>query len=391
MGDKAAARRLAKEAGRARWCRARPGTIEDADEALRRRRGHRLPGHHQGGGGRRREGHADRAATPSSSAQSFSLAQTEALAAFGNGAVYVEKYLEQPAPHRDPGDRRHARQRDPPRRARLLGAAPPPEADRGEPEPGADRRAAARGWARRRCSGAPAIGYVGAGTIEFLLDADGSFYFMEMNTRIQVEHPVTEMVTGIDLVKEQIRVAAGERALASQDDGRYLRGHAIECRINAEDPVPQLPAEPGTDHRVPSARRARACASTRHVYAGYTRAALLRLADRQADRARQRPRRRRCTRMGQALESFILEGVDHDDSVPGPRDPRTRTSWRARWTPGSSSASRSSSSRSMKVDVVLLAGWASCPDSRRAGRCSSSTSSAPPPPSAPRSTTARAP
>jgi len=94
--------------------------------------------------------------------------------------------------------------------------------------------------------GAKAVGYVSAGTMEFLLDEDESFYFMEMNTRIQVEHPVTEMVTGNDLVKEQIRIAAGEPLGYSQRDIEF-RGASIECRINAEDPVTFLPS-PGTIH-----------------------------------------------------------------------------------------------------------------------------------------------
>ena len=91
---------------------------------------------------------------------------------------------------------------------------------------------------------AQSISYVGAGTIEFLVDRNGDFYFMEMNTRIQVEHPVTEMVTGVDLIAEQIRVAQGDHLSFTQDDIQ-LRGHAIECRINAEDPDHNFRPNPG--------------------------------------------------------------------------------------------------------------------------------------------------
>src|SRR5690606_11607403 len=91
---------------------------------------------------------------------------------------------------------------------------------------------------------APSVGYANAGTVEFLVDRNGDYYFSEMNTRIQVEHPVTEMVTGIDLVKEQIRIAAGERLEIAQSD-IVMRGHAIECRINAEDPDKQFRPSPG--------------------------------------------------------------------------------------------------------------------------------------------------
>ena len=129
------------------------------------------------------------------------------------------------------------------------------------PSPALDHDAARDGWATAAVALAASIGYVGAGTIEFLLDNDGSFYFMEMNTRIQVEHPVTEMVTGFDLVKEQIRVAAGE-PLSFQEDGSRLRGHAIECRVNAEDPYRNFQPSPGVDHRVPSAGRPGRPAST---------------------------------------------------------------------------------------------------------------------------------
>ena len=113
---------------------------------------------------------------------------------------------------------------------------------------------------RTAVEAAAAVQYVNAGTIEFLLDADGNFYFMEMNTRIQVEHGVTELVTGRDLVKEQIQVAAGEPLSFAQKD-IVLSGHALECRINAEDPETFVPS-PGHHPPLQPARAARACAST---------------------------------------------------------------------------------------------------------------------------------
>jgi acetyl-CoA carboxylase biotin carboxylase subunit len=153
---------------------------------------------------------------------------------------------------------------------------------------------------------AAAIGYSGAGTIEFLLDADGSFYFMEMNTRIQVEHPVTEMVTGFDLVKEQIRVAAGD-PLSFPAELNGLRGHAIECRVNAEDPYRNFQPCPGhiNAYHPPGGPGVRV---DTHVYAGYNvpthyDSLLAKVIVHGRDRAEA------LARMGQALDSFILEGV----------------------------------------------------------------------------------
>ena len=115
---------------------------------------------------------------------------------------------------------------------------------------------------------AKASGYQNAGTIEFLLEKNGNFYFMEMNTRIQVEHPVTEWVTGIDLIKEQIRIASGKKLSFSQSD-IHLNGHAIECRINAENPAKGFRPSPGTitDMYLPGGKGIRIDSA---IYSGYT-------------------------------------------------------------------------------------------------------------------------
>jgi acetyl-CoA carboxylase, biotin carboxylase subunit len=173
----------------------------------------------------------------------FSAAQGEAEAAFGNPGVYVEKFVEKPR-HIEfqiladsfgsvvhLGERECSIQR---RHQKLLEEAPSSvlTAELRE-KMGAAAVLAAK-----------AISYVGAGTVEFLLDQSGDFYFMEMNTRIQVEHPVTEMITGVDLIAEQIRIAQGERISFTQGE-LELRGHAIECRINAEDPDQNFRPHPG--------------------------------------------------------------------------------------------------------------------------------------------------
>lgn len=173
----------------------------------------------------------------------FLAAQGEAEAAFGNPGVYLEKFIERPR-HIEfqiladsyghvvhLGERECSIQR---RHQKLLEEAPSPALN--------DGLRAQMGNAAVRA--AESIGYIGAGTVEFLLDSSGQFYFMEMNTRIQVEHPVTEMITGIDLIAEQIRIAQGMPLSFNQSDIK-LNGHAIECRINAEDPEHNFRPNPG--------------------------------------------------------------------------------------------------------------------------------------------------
>ncbi|NEP52462.1 MAG: acetyl-CoA carboxylase biotin carboxylase subunit, partial [Moorea sp. SIO3C2] len=173
----------------------------------------------------------------------FQAAQGEAQAAFGNGGVYIEKFIQRPR-HIEiqiladsHGNAIHLGERDcsiQRRHQKLLEEAPSPVLD---PELRAKMGNAA-------VMAAKSINYVGVGTVEFLLDASGEFYFMEMNTRIQVEHPVTEMVTGLDLIAEQIKIAQGAKLSLTQDQ-ITLKGHAIECRINAEDPDHGFRPQPG--------------------------------------------------------------------------------------------------------------------------------------------------
>ncbi|HEX8153861.1 MAG TPA: acetyl-CoA carboxylase biotin carboxylase subunit [Thermoanaerobaculia bacterium] len=233
----------------------------------------------------------------------YETARSEAERAFGDPAVYLEKYLERPR-HIEMqvfgdnfgrivslGERECSIQR---RHQKLIEESPSPAID-------PDTRRRMGEAAVRLCQ---AVNYVNAGTIEFLYQ-DGEFYFMEMNTRIQVEHPVTEEVTGIDLVKEQIRVANGEPLSVPQGDFR-LRGHAIEFRINAEDPVTFAP-NPGKirELHLPGGPGVRV---DTHVYRDYVipphyDSLMAKLIVRGKDRAEALARGRR------ALEQFVVEGV----------------------------------------------------------------------------------
>lgn len=173
----------------------------------------------------------------------YRIAQAEAKAAFGDGRIYIEKYIARPR-HIEVqilgdnygnvialGERECSIQR---RHQKLLEESP---------APGIDHKLRQK-LLKNAIKAAQSIGYRSAGTIEFLLDENKNFYFMEMNTRIQVEHPVTEMVSGIDLLKEQIQIALGEKLTIGQNDVE-LRGNAIECRINAENPDRNFVPMPG--------------------------------------------------------------------------------------------------------------------------------------------------
>ncbi len=264
MGDKMAARATMQKAG-VPIVPGSPGPIKTKEEALKTAKKIGYPviiKAAAGGGGKgMRICHND-----ISLVSNLMIAQQEAEANFGNASVYMEKYIEHPR-HIEIqligdrfghlvylGERDCSIQR---RHQKLLEEAPSPVVD----------QKLRKRLGEAAVKGAKSVNYVNAGTIEFLLDKNNNFYFMEMNTRIQVEHPVTEMVTGIDLIKEQIRIASGEKLKVHQED-IHIKGAAIECRINAEDyennfmPCPgkietlNLPGGPGV--RVDT-----------HIYAGY--------------------------------------------------------------------------------------------------------------------------
>jgi acetyl-CoA carboxylase biotin carboxylase subunit len=241
MGDKSRAKRAMQKAG-VPVVPGSGGVLEDEEKAVKIARDVGFPvilKASAGGGGRGMRIVRDSGDV----AQAFRAAQAEAQAAFGVPDVYIERYVDAPR-HIEIqvmadskgnvvhlGERECSIQR---RHQKIIEEAPSPVMS--------DKLRKKMG--RTAVEAASAVQYVNAGTIEFLLDGDGNYYFMEMNTRIQVEHGVTELVTGRDLVKEQIHVAAGEPLSFSQKDVR-IEGHALECRVNAEDPVTFAPS-PGT-------------------------------------------------------------------------------------------------------------------------------------------------
>jgi acetyl-CoA carboxylase biotin carboxylase subunit len=302
MGDKARARRVMKKAG-VPILPGSEGIVESEEKALRIAKDIGYPvliKATAGGGGR-----GMRVATsPSEFGQAFKTAQREAEAAFGVKDVYLEKYIEAP---------RHIE-------FQILGDHHGNVVHLGERECSIQRRhqklveeslsPAMSEKMRRKMGGivvdaAKAVQYASAGTFEFLLDQSGKFYFMEVNTRLQVEHGVTELVTGVDVVKEQIRVAAGERLSFRQSEVTFT-GHAIECRINAEDPETFTPS-PGTVHVFalpggPGVRVDTACHSE-CLISPYYDSMIAKVM------AHGRDRQEAIARMRRTLEMTVIEGI----------------------------------------------------------------------------------
>ncbi|HVN66763.1 MAG TPA: acetyl-CoA carboxylase biotin carboxylase subunit [Candidatus Sulfotelmatobacter sp.] len=232
-------------------------------------------------------------------------ARAEAQAAFGNPEVYVEKYIEEPR-HIEVqiladkygntiylGERDCSIQR---RHQKLLEESPSPVID--------DRTRKKLGEAAVRA--AKAVNYYSAGTIEFLYDKHGHFYFMEMNTRVQVEHPVTEMITNIDIIKEQVLIAAGEKLHIKQHDVK-CQGHAIECRINAEDHTRNFMPSPGEikTYHVPGGPGIRVDS---HAYSGYViQPHYDSLVAKLIAWGKDRPEA--IARMARALDEYVIDGI----------------------------------------------------------------------------------
>jgi acetyl-CoA carboxylase biotin carboxylase subunit len=303
MGNKSFARETMAKAGLPviPGCQ---GVVKDADEALKvaEQIGYPVMIKASAGGG----GRGMRIAVGAESLRhAFELARSEAENAFGNDDLYIEKFLQRPrhVEFQILGDHHgnivHLGERDcsiQRRHQKLVEESPSPGiSQRMREKMGADA-----------VKGSRSIGYQGAGTVEFLLDQNGQYFFMEMNTRIQVEHPVTEEVVGVDLVKEQIRLAAGE-PLGYGQDNVVQQGHAIECRINAEDPENGFRPNPGeiTSFHLPGGHgiRVDTHAYAHYVIPPYYDSLLAKLI------AHGRSREEALVRMERALEEFVVEGI----------------------------------------------------------------------------------
>ena len=302
MGNKAEARRTMQDAG-VPVVPGSDGPVADEEEAVEEasRLGYpvMIKASSGGGGKGMRLGEDEDGLR-----RSFIMARNEAKAAFDDPTVYLEKYIARPRHVEiqvmgdEHGNIVHYGERDcsvQRRHQKLVEESPSPALD-------SELR---RKMGEAGVRAARSIDYRNAGTVEFLLDASGHFYFMEMNTRIQVEHPVTEGVTAVDLVKEQIRVAAGEELTLREPPA--LRGHAIECRINAEDPEHGFRPSPGriTAFHAPGGPGVRV---DTHVYAGYLvppyyDSLIAKLIVRAHDREEA------LSRAYHALDEFIVEGI----------------------------------------------------------------------------------
>ena len=304
MGNKSEARRTMMDAG----VPVVPGSkepVHQAAEALEMAKSIGFPvmiKASSGGGGkgmRISRGEAD-------FTENFNAAQMESVKGFSDDTMYIEKYIEKPR-HIEfqimadkHGNVVHLGERDcsiQRRHQKVLEEAPCDVITQDLRERMGDTAVRA----------AKAVGYENAGTIEFLLDKNKDFYFMEMNTRIQVEHPVTEMVTGMDLIKQQIRVAAGEKLSVSQEDV-VIKGHAIECRINAENPSKNFMPCPGliTNVHAPGGNGVRVDS---HIYSDYKVPAnydsmLMKLIVYDKDRASA------IAKMRSALGELVIEGIE---------------------------------------------------------------------------------
>lgn len=304
LGNKDKAKQLMKKAG-VPVVPGSDGIVKDEKEAVRIAKdiGYPVIVKASGGGG----GKGMRIAhTEVSLTNAFLTAKTEAGAAFDNSDVYIEKYIEQPRHVEfqivadEHGNIKHLGERDctiQRRYQKLLEESPSPIMTEKLREK----------MGKSAIAGAKIVNYTSVGTIEFLVDRGGQFYFMEVNTRIQVEHTVTEMVTGIDLVKEQILIATGEKLSFPTSHELNLRGHAIECRINAEDPDNGFMPCPGklTKLNVPGGPGIRV---DTHVYQNYMippnyDSLIAKIICHGRDRTEA------ILRMERALDEFVIEGV----------------------------------------------------------------------------------